>query len=63
MGSKDYIKAFVELGCYISLSPACVKSDKQYEMIRRIPLDRLMLESDSPYLINTDLILKYDPNH
>ena len=52
---KDEAKAFLDRGWYISLSGAVTYAkksnmDAMKEMIAYIPKDRLLVETDSPYL-------------
>lgn len=50
--SVEMMKKFVELGCYISLGgPVTFKNAiTPKEVAKQIPLDRLIIETDSPYL-------------
>lgn len=49
---KDWTRKFLDLGCYISLSGiATFKSATQvHEVAKFVPLDRLLVETDAPYL-------------
>ncbi|KAL2911924.1 hypothetical protein HK105_208588 [Polyrhizophydium stewartii] len=38
-----------ELGLYIGVNGCSIKTDEQIEVVRRIPLDRIMLETDAPW--------------
>ena len=51
-GSWDMAKLFLDLGLYISLGgPVTFKNAKRpIEIAENIPLDRLLIETDSPYL-------------
>lgn len=55
--SKEMAKALVKLGFYISISGTCTFSNARepLEVIRTVPLDRLLIETDSPYLTPTPL--------
>lgn len=48
----DWARKFLDLGCYISLSGiATFKSAIQvHEVAKYVPLDRLLVETDAPYL-------------
>ena len=48
----EYARKFLDIGCYISLSGIVTfKNAKQVqELAKFIPLDRLLVETDSPYL-------------
>lgn len=47
---KDWVKKFLDLGMYISFSGNITfrKSDRSF--LKEIPLDRILVETDSPYL-------------
>jgi TatD DNase family protein len=51
-GDADMARRVVEMGFYISI-PGTVtfkKSEIQQEVVRRIPLEKILLETDAPYL-------------
>jgi len=51
-GDAAYAGRCLEWGCYISFAGNCTfpKADELREAARAVPLDRLLVESDSPYL-------------
>ncbi|GHU73267.1 hydrolase TatD [Clostridia bacterium] len=51
-GSWDYAKAYLSLGCTISLSGSVTFKNARdlHEVARNVPLDRLLIETDCPYL-------------
>ena len=51
-GSYDFAKKLVDLNCYISLSGIITfkNSNKLVETVSKIPINNLMIETDSPYL-------------
>lgn len=51
-GSLEMAKEFIRLGFYISFAGPVVfpKSTKLKQVAKEIPLDRLLIETDSPYL-------------
>ncbi len=51
-GTPGYLEKFLELGAYIGVTGMVTfkKSDNIRDNLRRIPADRLLLETDSPYL-------------
>ncbi|RBP39892.1 TatD family hydrolase [Garciella nitratireducens] len=51
-GSVEMAKKFIELGLYLSISgPVTFKNAKKnVEVVREIPLEYLLIETDSPYL-------------
>ena len=49
-GSSEHARKYIEKGFYIGLN-AIVSYAKSYEdMVRSLPLDRILLETDAPYL-------------
>ncbi|MDD8049535.1 MAG: TatD family hydrolase [Thomasclavelia sp.] len=56
-GSVEMAKRFIELGYYISLAgPVTFKNAKKVkEVAKEIPLDRLLIETDCPYMAPTPL--------
>jgi len=51
-GSKDFAKKIINIGCYISVSGIITfkGSNELSETISSIPIDKLLVETDSPYL-------------
>ena len=51
-GSKDFAKKLIDLNCYISVSGIITfkNSNDLQDTFREIPLDRLLIETDSPFL-------------
>jgi len=51
-GDMAYAEACLDLGCMLSLSgPITFRNNQQmHEVVRTLPLDRLLIETDSPYL-------------
>ena len=51
-GSSDFAKKLIDLNCFISISGIITfkKSEKLIDTISHIPLDNLLIETDSPYL-------------
>ncbi len=68
-GSRELAEQYVKLGAYISIAgPVTFKNARKLpEVIETVPLDRLMIETDSPYLTphpfrgkrNESLYVKY----
>ena len=48
-GSEEDLNGFLDLGLYISVNGASLKTDADLEIVKKIPLDRIMLESNCPY--------------
>lgn len=51
-GSAEFLKEILPLGCYISLGGTVTFKNARHsvEVAESVPLDRLLLETDSPYL-------------
>ena len=51
-GSRDFARKLLEIGCYISVSGIITfkNSAELTDAISYIPIDRLLIETDSPYL-------------
>jgi TatD DNase family protein len=51
-GPVDYVAAALELGCAVSISGLCFRTGEEAtaESVRLVPADRLLVETDSPYL-------------
>jgi len=51
-GPADYVAAAIELGCAVSVSGLCFRKGEEAtaESVRLVPGDRLLLETDAPYL-------------
>ena len=50
-GSPEMLRSFLELGAYISFSwkILCHGTEEIMNLIRQVPMDRLLLETDFPY--------------
>ena len=51
-GDVEYMQKFLDLGMHISLSGVVTfkKASEVHEVAKAVPLDRLLIETDSPYL-------------
>ena len=51
-GSKDFAKKLIDINCYISVSGIITfkNSTELSDTISSIPIDNLLVETDSPYL-------------
>ena len=50
-GDEDFLKAVLKLNLYISFTGAVTyKNTSYYKLIDRVPLEQMLLETDSPYL-------------
>jgi TatD DNase family protein len=50
-GAKRFLQRVLDNGWYISTNAICQTSKEHNRIIRAVPLDRLLLETDSPYLV------------
>lgn len=57
-GSQEALRAYLDLGCLIGITGWICDERRGLalrELVRLIPLDRLMVETDAPYLLPRDL--------
>tara|TARA_B100000686_G_C16801594_1_gene986443 strand:- start:4017 stop:4790 length:774 start_codon:yes stop_codon:yes gene_type:complete len=54
-GTKDFAKKLIDIGCYISISGIVTfkNSIDLVDAVSSIPIDKLLIETDSPYLAPT----------
>ena len=48
-GSIDEVKQIVELDLFIGINGCSMKTQENLDALKTIPVDRIMLETDSPY--------------
>lgn len=51
-GSISSLDEAIFHGHYFSVNPAMIRSEKGQQIIKRIPIDRILTESDGPYVRN-----------
>jgi TatD DNase family protein len=49
-GKARYARRAAELGYFLSVPPSVARSPQKQKLVRAVPLDRLLLESDAPVL-------------
>jgi TatD DNase family protein len=49
-GSQLQLERLLRFGHFCSVNPAMVRSDKGKAIIRRVPRDRILTETDGPYI-------------
>ncbi|ADN51723.1 TatD family hydrolase [Vulcanisaeta distributa] len=49
-GSKEQVMKLLELGCYFSIPPTITRSRQKRDLAMMLPLNRILLESDTPEL-------------
>ncbi|WP_405168604.1 Qat anti-phage system TatD family nuclease QatD [Paenibacillus sp. FSL H3-0286] len=65
-GTKRELMIAIKRGCYFSINSDMINSKNGMELIRNMPLDRILLESDAPFTKDTkgayslDFILKVE---
>ena len=53
-GSLTFLKKVIDYGAYISVSSAVLRRKNANELLRAIPFDRLLTETDAPYQTTSD---------
>jgi TatD DNase family protein len=48
-GDLEELRDLLDMGLYIGINGCSLKTEENLEMVKHIPLDRLMLETDCPY--------------
>ena len=48
-GTMGELKRAVEMGCYFSINPRMFKTKSGIEIIKKIPIECVLLESDAPF--------------
>lgn len=48
-GSISQLKKAIELGCYFSINPKMLKTKSGVEIIKTVPVNRMLLETDAPF--------------
>ena len=48
-GPKELIPSIVKSGYYFSLNPSMLRTNKGREILREIPLNRILIETDGPF--------------
>lgn len=51
-GPKKEMDKLIDMGCYFSINPAVLKSHKHQAVLDKVPIDRLLTESDGPVKFN-----------
>lgn len=51
-GSMSQLEKVIELGCYFSINPRMLKTKAGMEVIKAVPVDRVLLETDAPFALN-----------
>ena len=57
-GTQEQLDIYIELGCYIGITGWICDEKRNIELrktIKNIPIERLMIETDCPYLIPKNL--------
>lgn len=52
-GTITQLNRAINLGCYFSINIEMIKSENGKKLLKKIPTDRILLESDAPFISNT----------
>ena len=55
-GSTSQLKKAIELGCYFSINPNMLKTKSGIEIIRRVPMNRMLIETDAPFVLKVQQV-------
>ena len=55
-GSMPQLEKAIELGCYFSINPGMLKTKSGMEVIKVIPIDHVLLETDAPFALKVQHI-------
>ena len=55
-GSMPQLEKAIELGCYFSINPGMLKTKSGMEVIKAIPIDHVLLETDAPFALKVQHI-------
>ena len=50
-GSIAQLEKAIEIGCYFSINPGMLKTKSGLEIIKKVPLDRILVETDAPFAL------------
>ena len=48
-GTLEEMKAICDMDLYIGINGCSMKTDENCEVVKEVPLDRMMVETDCPY--------------
>ena len=48
-GSKQELEALCDMGLYIGVNGCSMKTAENLEVVKQVPMERLMIETDCPY--------------
>lgn len=57
-GSKSDLKRAIDLGCYFSVNRSMLERESGVDLVKSIPLNRLLTETDGPFTKLRDLPAK-----
>ena len=60
-GTENELKEYLDLGFYIGVNGCSLKTEENIEIAKKIPLEKLMIETDAPYceVRNSHASMKY----
>ncbi|MGN6836621.1 Qat anti-phage system TatD family nuclease QatD, partial [Neisseria sp. P0022.S010] len=62
-GTKQQLKRAIEIGCYFSVGPAMLSSKKGYELVKLMPIEKILIETDGPFgCFKTQALLPWNAN-
>lgn len=55
-GSIPQLEKIIELGCYFSINPRMLKTKSGIEVVKTVPISRMLLETDIPFTFTVHYI-------
>ena len=48
-GKEEFLKKILSKGGYVSFSPSILKNKSRFELIKMMPKDKILIETDAPF--------------
>ena len=61
-GNLEQTEQAINLGCYFSIPPSIIRNKSFKKLVKRIPLDKILTETDAPYLSPYEDVKRNEPS-